>query len=624
MGKSNRIRVNKAGAQVKTLGTRQKKGMPSWAINLIAILVAAVILLSAVAIFVVSNGIHTRMQTAMKTDHFTVNQNMMTYYFNAKYQNFYSTYSTYISGGNFSLDPSKDLKSQTYGDTTGGSSAMETYFLGSFEGTWFDYFMSETSAEVESMLYYCEEAKARGWELGESEKSAIDQSISSLASTATSNGYTLDAFLSANFGSGIQEQDVRAALELSELATLSMNKISEELMGEISDDRVNAAYNDTNGIDIDGEGTNVNKVDYTYYTFTVTYKDMTGDNAEAKLAAYKEAIAKAKKNAEDLEKIKDKDAFESFILPFIVEDNYDEEYDTAEKPTEGMPTADDLKTIREAMIAKVIEEIEAEVEEASKAAEEKDGAYTVYGVTVTKEVAELFNEVKDGIYSTAKLAVSNYSRDRVDYVDSDAFSTWAFDTARQAGDTYKDVKGDGADETVEITDSGATQFNATVYLLRKPFYRDTTPTRDVAYMLFSSKEDAQAAIEVLKGKDVVNQDVFDAVAHEVNPDSHDVLENYMEGDMNSTKFDNWVYGSTTAVGSFTTTPVELDSATYAVLYYVGEGEETWFMQVKNVLFNDDFEARYATFETKYKLEKKENVLNGISAVKMSASSTTTA
>lgn len=624
MGKSNRIRVNRAGAEVKALNTRQqKKGMPSWAVNLIAIVITAVILVSAVSIFVVSNGIHTRFMTAMKSDHFSVNQNMMTYYFNAKYQNFYSTYGTYISGGNFSLDPSKDLKAQTYGDTTGGSSAMEQYFLGTFEGTWFDYFMSETSKEVESMLYYCEEAKARGWALGEAEKASIDASIASIGSQATQSGYTLDSFLSANFGSGVQEQDVRAALELSELATLCMNKLSEEIMGGISDDRVNSTYDDTNGIiTIDGKDTNVNKVDYTYYAFTVTYKDMQGDTDEAKLEAYKKAIQEAKDNAEALSKLTDKEAFEDFILPFIVGDNYDEEYDTATKPTEGVPSADELKTIREAMIAKILEEMKGDVKEPSKAAEEKDGAYTVYGVTVSKEMADLFNTVKSETETTAALALTNFSRDRVTYVDSDAFSTWAFDAARKENETYKNLTGDGSKEDVEITASGATQFNASVYLLRKPAYRDTTPTRDIAYMLFSSKDKATAAIKALQDKGNVNEDVFEEVAHEVNPDAHDMLENYMEGDMGSTKFDNWVYASTTTVGTFTTTPVELDSATFAVLYYVAEGEENWFMQVKNMLFNQDFEARFATFETTYHVEKKDNVLAGVRPLKFSASSTT--
>ena len=52
MGKSNRIRVNKAGTQIKNVGVRkEKKGMPTWAMNLIAIFITlAVLLVVAIAV----------------------------------------------------------------------------------------------------------------------------------------------------------------------------------------------------------------------------------------------------------------------------------------------------------------------------------------------------------------------------------------------------------------------------------------------------------------------------------------------------------------------------------------------------------------------------------------------
>ena len=96
----------------------------------------------------------------------------------------------------------------------------------------------------------------------------------------------------------------------------------------------------------------------------------------------------------------------------------------------------------------------------------------------------------------------------------------------------------------------------------------------------------------------------------------------MEGNMGSTAFDDWVYAETTTVGSFTTTPVALDSSTYAVLYYASEGEQTWFVQVENVLYSQRFETKFGEIKNAYgeKLEKKEGAINAISAVKLNLSS----
>lgn len=621
MGKSNRIRVNRAGAQIKTVGVRkEKKGMPSWAVNVITVLVAIAVLALAAIPFLSSNGIFGRMQTAMKSEHFSVNQNMMTYYFNASFQNFCSQYNSYISNGNFSLDPSKDLKAQTFGDTTTGS-GLETYFMGSFEGTWFDYFMTKTTSEVEMMLYYCEEAYARGWELSDEQNASIDQSIASLTETAMSNEYgSLDLFLSQNFGSGIREKDVRDALKLSELASLCSTRIGEEVEAGILKEDVTAAYDATGGVDIDGNGTNINKVDYSYYTFTVKYSDMEGDTEEAKLAAYKAKIEQLTPEVEKLEKITDAKAFEEFILPYVVESNYDAEYKAATKPSAGTPSSDNLKTIREAMMKKIIEEMKNEVETPSSAFEKTDDKYTVYGVEVSKEWAELFETVKKEALSTAKLALPNFAKDRVEYVDSDAFSTWAFDAARKAGEVYKNVTGDTTDKLADVNATNATQFTASVYLLRAPAAKDTTPTRNLSYMIFSSKEKAQAAIDALAAKGTLNADIFEEVAHATSPDAHDRLENYMKGNMGSDDFDDWAYGKNTTVGSYTTTPVELDSATFVVLYYESEGEQTWFMQVKEAVYTQRFEAKYEGIKNTYTVEKKENVLKGISAVKLNLSS----
>jgi hypothetical protein len=122
-----------------------------------------------------SSGVFGRMRAAVKSDNYTVNQNMMSYFFYVTYQNFQTNQKSYMDY--FSLDTSKSLKDQPFGGDPADTSKTyyDTYMLGSFEGTWFDYFMEQTKNEVSSMLVYLEEADARGITLSDEEIDEIEE-----------------------------------------------------------------------------------------------------------------------------------------------------------------------------------------------------------------------------------------------------------------------------------------------------------------------------------------------------------------------------------------------------------------------------------------------------------------
>ena len=109
MGKSNRIKRNKENEKVMSLNdyskVKGKKGMPNWAVNVIAIVVALAILTSVVFIALASTGIVMRIRTAMSSDNYRVSGNMMKYYFQTTYQNFATNYESYMTY--LSLDTSK-------------------------------------------------------------------------------------------------------------------------------------------------------------------------------------------------------------------------------------------------------------------------------------------------------------------------------------------------------------------------------------------------------------------------------------------------------------------------------------------------------------------------------------
>ena len=117
MGKSNRIRVNRVDTRKVATPKKKQKGMPSWAITLLTVVITVAIVCSAVLLALSSNGVFGRMKTAMKSEDYKVNQNTFSYFFKANYANFQTEYESYLNY--FSLDTTKSLKDQPYGGSEG-------------------------------------------------------------------------------------------------------------------------------------------------------------------------------------------------------------------------------------------------------------------------------------------------------------------------------------------------------------------------------------------------------------------------------------------------------------------------------------------------------------------------
>ena len=79
MGKSNRIRNNRASETLfgGAAAPKQKKEMPSWALNALPITFAVLLVVAVALLFMSSFGVFGRMQTAMKSENFRVTQNMI-------------------------------------------------------------------------------------------------------------------------------------------------------------------------------------------------------------------------------------------------------------------------------------------------------------------------------------------------------------------------------------------------------------------------------------------------------------------------------------------------------------------------------------------------------------------
>ena len=143
MGKSNRIRVTRANERVQTIGVKRKKEMPSWAVSLIAIILTVAIVAGVAVSLMSANGVFNRMTTTVSSKHYTVNANMMSYYFKLQYENFYNSYGSYFSS---MLDTSKSLKEQNYSDRTKEQAEATLDLL--------KYILSDEAQKITSEVHY--------------------------------------------------------------------------------------------------------------------------------------------------------------------------------------------------------------------------------------------------------------------------------------------------------------------------------------------------------------------------------------------------------------------------------------------------------------------------------------
>ena len=611
MGKSNRIKSAKAAQPVKTVSSRNnKKKDNSKVYGIWVALIAVFVLVMVIFTTITSSGIIMRHSKAISSENYTMSGSVLTYMLRSKYEDFLNNYSSYLSY--FSLDTSKSLKAQEYGE------GNEKSILGEFEGTWYDYFMSSVKEEAKQLLVLCELAKEKGIELDESDKKEINSALDSLKLTASSYGYSLDAYIGMVYGEGIKTKDLREAFEISTLASKSAEALDAELNEKITDDRISKKYEDNKRT--------FNVVDFAVYPITVDYTEVAKDVIEGYdgkatltdeqkatvLTEYTKRIADAKAKAETFEAYTTVDAFVEAMYNDIADTSFDKLY-----KSEALADADklsdaDLAEVKAAMIAKVIEEVKAEKEAASVDTTKENDAYTAYGKTVTENAAKAIDSIKADLFDEVSLAYDFYSDGQTKYNDSDEFAKWAFEEATEVGDTYVVETGDGANDA-EVKNEKS-YFDATVYMIKATEYCDKTLSKNVAYMTFSSEETAKKAIESLKADTMLDKANFDAIATSHAATMNGSLENYREGELSYNGFETWLYDDETVVGSFTEEAIPDSSTTpseYAIFYYFEDGLESWEIDVRNSIFVEDYQAYYESLTEKYPVVFEDKVLNKI-------------
>lgn len=623
------LKISKAKKKNNSNGT---SGIPNWLLSLLITLVLIAVIAVCVFIFITNAGWPMRWTTAMELDGYKVDVNMMSYYYqktqdnflNQQYQNYqYSLYaSQYDDNAPTYSDFDDYLIEELEFDRTKSHEKQEYKLDNTKENTyatWKDFFLGETIKSVKELLVYHAEAVKLGVTLDKEDKEAINEDIDAwISELRASNGAAPeDFFFTQTYGQSVRRRDVKKAMELSVLASKCSERISNDLKDGITDSDVTKEYEENKN--------NYNFVDYLSYTFDVSYSDAIAEKygADKKaddlsdtekaevLTLYKTKIDEARAKAAELAAKTELKDFKDFIINYEVTNGYDDLADSkiATLESADKPSEDDLKTIKDKTISAVIAEVTEGKEEVTDdvtetevpATDEAEATktYTVYGISVTDNFATAIREIKSSLFTSA--TQGSTVNEEATYIapyenedgeeEKDALSEWLFSADRKTNEITTVEEGDGANGA-EVAVS-TEKFSVEVAYLTKPSYRDETPCRDVAYMIYVSEDAAKKAIEAIKGIEDLDKDKFLEVANdEENPAAEsEFAEEYAEGTSGESALDEWLFNA--EAGSYTAEPVAMsDGSSYMVAYCKGESTLLkWQYTVKADLHSERYTER---------------------------------
>lgn len=300
MGKGNRNNQKRAEEQLaaaelnvqKKKNTNKKKAGDR-AVAIVCIVFAVIIAASLLLNILGEVGTTMRLQSAAKTENYKVDAAMMSFFYNEYLMNWYNENAQYLSY--YSINPSASLRTQTYGK------GYEVYFIGEYDGTWYDFFLDKVKEEVEMYLQYAEGALQLGGAcaLDDEDYAEIDEIVDNIKASLKANGMGF----SDQYGKGVKEKDVRKCYELIFLASNFAEYKTEALEKALeADDKALHTY-------VEENKSKFYTAKYLSYTISITSKDYKNDtefdNAKdiAKMEA--ETMAAAKTPAEFIQLVED-------------------------------------------------------------------------------------------------------------------------------------------------------------------------------------------------------------------------------------------------------------------------------------------------------------------------------
>ncbi len=484
--------------------------------KVVAVILCAAILVGLCYWLNLNFGFAENVFTAMKVG----NQKVSASDFHFYYSNMYQQAAYY-----------EQMMSQQYGYSTGFDSSKspdEIPYTGE-DGkatTYAEYFKTEAVDQAKRLLALYQDAKKAGYELDEDKKAEINETLDSYKSSASENGFSLNAYLKASFGAGFSEKDFRNQLEIQEIASHYEEKLQQDFKDGVKLEDIKAEY-EKNKKDYD-------YADIHYYKFTA--ETLTADEGETEDALAKRQEKENKKIYDEADKVykdvKDVGSLEDALAEYLKE---------KEEETKSAST-----------------ETEAATATAAEAATDSDASTET---DAEPEVVKNSTELKNSTYSSLKSSVGEKGAD------------WIYGKGRKAGD--KTLIKDEANAYIIIVDKAAyTSNSVNIRHISVPALADEGDEPSAADIK-KAKADAEAILKEWKDGDKTEAKFSDlANAHSDDSETNTnggLVENLrISSSSFNDEFNEWAFDSSRKAGD--TEIIEKDGG-FEIVYFVSNNKD---------------------------------------------------
>ena len=450
----------------------------------------------------------------------------------------YDSYYGEGSGAEFlGFDYSKAPQNQEYLEDYSAATGYTLEDLGNIkEPTWADLFRCAAIDQIIQVKLGAAKAAEKGITLTDEETKSIDETIESLRKNAKSNDYSLDRYLHANYGKGVNEKILRQATEEQTLATNYYASLQEEMYDEVTAEQVNDRYNK-------------NKDSYDIVTLRIYDVKIESDAAkdateDEKAAAQAKADKEAKARAEAiLSQITDEKSFITQAELDVKLNNPDEKNYDGDKATLGDITYNRLKSTSEDLAKWAYDDARKVGDKTVIATDE--AYHVVLMVTLPhKDTTIASNDVRHIL---------------IEFPEKNTDGT-ATSTTDEDGKTTKN-----------ITDETKAETKAKAQAILDEYLKNPTEENFIALAKEKSEDTGSATTGGL-------------------------IEGVSDNGQYVEAFTNWAVNTARKPGD---TGIVESEYGYHIMYYVKASEQVWFETVKTEIFNENYTAATDDLVAKY-------------------------
>lgn len=524
--------------------------------RIIAVLLVVAIIAGVTAFAVSYTGLVEKNRTALTVGDVSVSQPEFAYYYSSGYQMVANYYASYVG-----YDTTKTPSSQTY------SSAMGAIpdFPEDKTPTWADFFTYYAENNLKYIKAFVKIADEKKITLDDSDLKKIEENISDLKSTAKGSNMSLNAYLRAAYGKGINEKLLRTILTEQTLAQKVETAKTDELKASYTDKQVEKEYK---------KNTNdYSTISYRAYKFAAEKVKSEDGSSEA---VNDTTLAAAKKKADAFAKaVTDEKSFKALAA---------EEEKALKNKDYKLYVTDDSKTLNEEVAYATLSQSASDsdfLKWAFDAKTEKGSTYVLKGTedyTVYMMVSPLHKAADNVTYDVRHILVKFPTQEKTESKDETTTDTTSASDTTKAETTTEQAK-EAEDVKVETL--------------------DTSKYKDVGIYLDVNAETATDKATYKKAQDILEEYLngdktessFEELEKKYSEDTRDddgnlnalIYENTEKGKM-VPQFESWSLAKGRKAGD-----VGIVETTYGyhIMYFVKTSTTTWEDNVRAALAQTD-------------------------------------